>query len=107
AINRSPTAARGVDSRVHSGDSVGKVAVTFRLMPDVVGVDLEKIQARVRDAVRDRLKKLEVRPIAFGLKAVEAIVVVDDAAGELERIESLLSRIPGVGGVETTEVTLL
>jgi len=76
-------------------------------MPDVVGVDLEKIQARVRDAVRDRLKKLEVRPIAFGLKAVEAIVVVDDAAGELERIESLLSRIPGVGGVETTEVTLL
>jgi len=86
---------------------VGKVAVTFRLMPDVVGVDLEKIQARVRDAVRDRLKKLEVRPIAFGLKAVEAIVVVDDAAGELERIESLLSRIPGVGGVETTEVTLL
>jgi len=25
----------------------------------------------------------------------------------LERIESLLSRIPGVGGVETTEVTLL
>ena len=96
-----------MDSRVHSGDSVGKVAVTFRLMPDVVGVDLEKIQARVRDAVRDRLKKLEVRPIAFGLKAVEAIVVVDDAAGELERIESLLSRIPGVGGVETTEVTLL
>ena len=86
---------------------MGKVAVTFRLMPDVVGVDLEKIQARVRDAVRDRLKKLEVRPIAFGLKAVEAIVVVDDAAGELERIESLLSRIPGVGGVETTEVTLL
>ncbi|HEY5537931.1 MAG TPA: elongation factor 1-beta, partial [Thermoplasmata archaeon] len=75
---------------------MGKVAVTFRLMPDVVDVDLEKIQARVRDAVRDRLKKLEVRPIAFGLKAVEAIVVVDDAAGELERIESLLSRIPGV-----------
>jgi len=96
-----------VGSRVHSGDSVGKVAVTFRLMPDVVDVDLDNIQARVRDAIGDRLKKLEVRPIAFGLKAVEAIVVVDDAAGELERIESLLSRIPGVGGVETTELTLL
>lgn len=86
---------------------MGKVAVTFRVMPEGVDVDIDMIQSRVRDAVRDRLKKLEVRPIAFGLRAVEAIVVVDDAGGEVERIESLLSGIPGVGGVEATDVTLL
>jgi len=86
---------------------MGKVAVTFRVMPEGVEVDLDAVQSRLRESLRERLKKLEVKPVAYGLRAVEAIVVLEDAAGEMERVESLLSKIPGVGGVETTEVTLL
>ena len=86
---------------------MGKVAVTFRVMPEGVEVDLDAVQARLRESLRERLKKLEVKPVAYGLRALEAIVVLEDAAGEMERVESLLSQIPGVGGVETTEVTLL
>ncbi|HEY4705043.1 MAG TPA: elongation factor 1-beta [Thermoplasmata archaeon] len=86
---------------------MGKVAVTFRIMPEDVEVDLEAVQSHVRSSLREKLKKLEVKPVAFGLKALEAIVVVDDASGEMEQVEAALSRIPGVGGVETTEVTLL
>lgn len=86
---------------------MGKVAVTFRVMPEGVEVDLDAVQSRLRESLRERLKKLEVKPVAYGLRAVEAIVVLEDAAGEMERVESLLSQIPGVGGVETTEVTLL
>ena len=86
---------------------MGKVAVSFRIMPENIEVDLDTVQARVRDSLGPRLKKLEVTPIAFGLKAVEAIVVVDDTSGEMERLEAALGAIPGVGGVETTEVTLL
>lgn len=86
---------------------MGKVAVTFRVMPEGVEVDLDAVQSRLRESLRERLKKLEVKPVAFGLRAVEAIVVLDDAAGEMERVETLLLGIPGVGGVESTEVTLL
>lgn len=84
-----------------------KVAVTFRVMPEGVEVDLDAVQSRLRDSLRERLKKLEVKPVAYGLRAIEAIVILEDAAGEMERVESLLLQIPGVGGVETTEVTLL
>ena len=84
-----------------------KVAVTFRVMPEGVEVDLDAVQSQLRDSLRERLKKLEVKPVAYGLRAIEAIVILEDAAGEMERVESLLSQIPGVGGVETTEVTLL
>lgn len=84
-----------------------KVAVTFRVMPEGVEVDLDAVQSRLRDSLRKRLKKLEVKPVAYGLRAIEAIVILEDAAGEMERVESLLLQIPGVGGVETTEVTLL
>ena len=86
---------------------MGKVAVTFRVMPEGVEVDLDAVQSQLRDSLRERLKKLEVKPVAYGLRAVEAIVILEDAAGEMERVESLLLQIPGVGGVETTEVTLL
>lgn len=86
---------------------MGKVAVTFRVMPSDVEVDLQQVQSRIRESLHGRLKKLEVKPVAFGLKALEAIVVLDDAAGEMEQVEALLSEIPGVGGVEATEVTLL
>ncbi len=86
---------------------MGKVAVSVRIMPEGVEVDLDRLQSAVRKSLRGRLKKLEVKPVAFGLKAVEAIVVVDDASGEIEAVEAALGGIPGVGGVETTEVTLL
>ena len=86
---------------------MGKVAVSFRIMPEGVEVDLDRLQAIVRKSLGGRLKKLEVTPVAFGLKAIELIAVLDDASGEMEKVESSLAGLPGVGGVETTEVTLL
>jgi len=86
---------------------MGQVAITFRIMPEGVEVDLGGVEAGVRSSLGGRLKKLEVKPVAFGLKAIEAIVVVSDKGGEMEQLEESLRGIPGVGGVETTEVTLL
>jgi len=86
---------------------MGKVAVSFRIMPEGIEVDLRGLEAAIRKSLGARLKKLETKPVAFGLKAIEVIVVVDDASGEMEKVESSLAALPGVGGVETTEVTLL
>jgi translation elongation factor aEF-1 beta len=86
---------------------MGKVAISFRIMPEGIEVDLHALEAAVRKALGGRLKKLETKPVAFGLKSLEVIAVVDDKSGELESMESALGAIPGVGGVETTEVTLL
>ena len=86
---------------------MGKVAITFRIMPEGVEVDLGAVESGIRSSLGGSLRKLEVKPVAYGLKAVEAIVVVEDAGGEMERLEKALRGIPGVGGVEATEVTLL
>jgi len=86
---------------------MGKVAISFRIMPEGIEVDLRALEAAVRKSLGGRLKKLETKPVAFGLKALEVIAVVDDASGEMEKVEEALGAVPGVGGVETTEVTLL
>jgi elongation factor 1-beta len=86
---------------------MGTVAVTFRIMPDDAEADLEAIKARVREALGKSLRDLREQDVAFGLKAVVAIALVSDAAGGSDRLEEALAAVPGVGSVETTDVTLV
>ena len=86
---------------------MGKVAVTYRIMPEGSEVDVHGLESSVRGALGSSVRDVAVRPIAFGLKALEATVVVDDAAGQAERIEERIRGIAGVGEVETLGVSLL
>ncbi len=86
---------------------MGSVAITFRVMPDEADADLEAIKSHVRTSLGRALRDLKEQPIAFGLKAIVAIAVIDDSAGGSEELERTLSAIPGVGSVETVDVTLV
>jgi len=86
---------------------VGKVAVTFRIMPEGADVDVKGMESSVRVVLGPAVRDVAVRPIAFGLKALEATVVMDDAAGQADRVEERLRGIAGVGEVETLGVSLL
>lgn len=86
---------------------MGSVAVTLKIMPDGLEVDLEALKGRVREALHSAFRTLREEPIAFGLNAILAIAVVDDATGGSERLEDALAAIPGVSSVETVDVTLI
>ena len=86
---------------------MGSVAVTFRIMPDDADTDLEGIKARVRKALGGALRDMREQPVAFGLNAILAIAVVNDSEGGSDRFEQALAALPGVGSVETVDVTLV
>jgi translation elongation factor aEF-1 beta len=86
---------------------MGDVAVTLRIMPEDASTDLEGMKSRIRKALGTTLRDLREQDIAFGLKAVVAIAVVSDAAGGTDLVEQSLAAIPGVGSVETVDVTLI
>ena len=86
---------------------MGSVAITYRIMPEDASTDLEPIQAGIRDVAGAALKGMPVKDVAFGLRAILALAVVDDASGAGEKIESGLAAIPGVGSVEAIDVTLV
>lgn len=86
---------------------MGAVAITFRILPDEADTDLEKIKSGVRQALEGSLRDLQEQPVAYGLKAIVAIAVVRDEAGGSERLEQSIASIPGVGSVETVDVTLV
>jgi len=86
---------------------MGSVAVTFRILPDDAEADLEPIKARVRKTLGGALRDMKEEPVAFGLKAIVAIAVVGDAQGGSDQLEQSLAALPGVGSVETVDVTLV
>ncbi len=86
---------------------MGSVAITYRIMPEDVGTDLKPIQEQIRKLAGPALKGLQVKDVAFGLRAILALAVVDDASGAGGKLESGLTAIPGVASVEAIDVTLV
>ena len=88
---------------------MGQVAVLFRLMPQGVGTDLKEVATGVRSALPQgvTVRGMQVKDIAFGLKALLVSVVMDDAGGVLESTERALAKVRHVESVEVMEEGLL
>lgn len=102
-----PLSLRGV--RVHGPmrESVGSVAVTVRVLPSGPEADLEAIKAGIQSAIPGSLREIEERPVAFGITAIVAVAIIDDATGGTDRLEAALADIPGVSSVETVDISLV
>ncbi|MFQ5884452.1 MAG: elongation factor 1-beta [Thermoplasmata archaeon] len=87
---------------------MGEVAITYRLMPDDTEVNLETVKERVLEILGEqRFHSSEVKPIAFGLEALEITAIVEEVEGLGERLESELGSIEGVQSIVTVALTRL
>ena len=88
---------------------MGKVAVTYRIMPEGVDVDLNSIKDKVKGMILEKasLAKLEEKPIAFGLKFIQVVLVMDDAENTSEEHEEKFRAIEGVQSVDITDLNLI
>jgi len=88
---------------------MGEVVATIKLMPESPEMDLAKVKAEIKSSIPENteLHSIEEEPIAFGLIAINVMVVVDDAEGGTEQIEENLSKIDEVASVEVVDVRRL
>jgi elongation factor 1-beta len=88
---------------------MGEVVATIKLMPESPDVDLAQIKGDVEKSITPEaeLHKIEEQPIAFGLVALNVMVVVGDAEGGTEKVEENLSKIDGINSVEVVDVRRL
>ncbi len=78
-------------------------------MPDGPEIDLQELKNNIINIIpaRAKLNKIEEKPIAFGLKALEVQIILNDREGGSEDIENALGKIKNVQSVETIHVGLL
>ena len=88
---------------------MGEVGLQYRVLPEGLEVDLDKLKNDIGKALPAGalLKASEQRPVAFGLKALHVLIVLDDKKGGAEAVETAISGVPGVQSVEIVEMGLL
>ncbi|RMF55666.1 elongation factor 1-beta [Candidatus Woesearchaeota archaeon] len=84
------------------------VIITLKIMPESPETDLEKVKEEAKGKIKDFCGETETReemqPIAFGLKALQIIFVMDESKGSTDELEKNISGIEGVASVEVTDV---
>jgi elongation factor 1-beta len=88
---------------------MGEVAIIYKVMPEGTEVDLTDLKSRIDGIIKDpaKLNKIDEKPIAFGLKALEVQVIMDDKQGGSEVLEKSLNELDGVESVEVIHIGLL
>lgn len=87
---------------------MANVVVTLRIMPTDTGIDLSKIESEAKNEIvkfcNSKEFKTEIQPIAFGLKALDILFVMDESKGSTDALEQKISQLDGVESVEVTDV---
>ena len=87
---------------------MAQVIVTLKIMPESLEADLgnikSKAKAKIIDFSQSKEIKTELEPIAFGLKALKIIFVMDESKGSTESLEQDIKTISGVNSVEAVDV---
>ena len=83
------------------------VIITLKIMPLSPEVDLTPIEGKAKEVISafgGEVGKVIIEPIAFGLKALNLLFVMDESKGSTEELEAQISQIEGVNSVECTDV---
>ena len=77
-------------------------------MPKDTQTDLHKLELEAKKEIvgfcNSQEFKTEIQPIAFGLKALVILFVMDESIGSTEKLEQTISGHDGVESVEVTDV---
>ena len=93
----------------YDGAAMGEVALKYRLMPESPAIDSVAVAAAVPSALPTdaQLGAHEAQPFAFGLIALEVLVIGPDRAGLVDEVEDGLASLEGIQSVELLEQSLL
>ena len=87
---------------------MARVVVTLRIMPENPKIDLSKVEAEAKKEIVDFCNsnefKTHIEPIAFGLKALNIIFVMEESIGSTEKLEERIKYLQGVESVEVIDV---
>ncbi len=88
--------------------NMANVVVSMRIMPTNPSVDLHKLETEAKKEIvkfcSSQEFKTEIQPVAFGIKAVMIIFVMDEKIGSTEALEGKVAQLRGVESVEVTDV---
>lgn len=83
-----------------------KVVVTFNIMPESPEIDLKALSEKVKVILskQGEVGKIDFKPVAFGLKSLEIMIIMDESKGSTDAVEQEISKLEGINSVEVTDI---
>jgi len=86
---------------------MAKVLVSLKIFPSDIEADLEALKKKIENSLPEfaSIYKFEEEPIAFGLVAIIAhILVPEDKAGGIDEVEEAIKRIDKISNLQALTI---
>jgi elongation factor 1-beta len=86
---------------------MARLVVRIRILPAEAESNLENVVESIKKSLPTgmEIKSSSMEPIAFGLKAILGDFLLDDAEGQMDKLEESIKSIEGVGQIEVTNIS--
>jgi elongation factor 1-beta len=86
---------------------MARLVVRIRILPAEADSNLENVSESIKKSLPQgmELKISRMEPIAFGLKAIVGDFLLDDAEGQMDKLEESIKSVEGVGEIEVTNIS--
>jgi elongation factor 1-beta len=86
---------------------MARLVARIRILPAEAESNLENVSESIKKSLPDgmELKSSLMEPIAFGLNAIVGDFLLDDAEGQMDKLEECIKRVEGVGELEVTNIS--
>lgn len=87
---------------------LSRILAVMRIYPKDVKTDFKELKQEIEKALPSEVfvHKFEEEPIAFGLTALIAFILIpEEKSGMMELVEVAVRRVPGVSEIEVLRVT--
>ena len=87
---------------------MARVLASIKIFPNDANIDLNALKARIQSSLPSgsTVQKFDEEPVAFGLVALIAYVVLpEDAAGQMDQVEDAIRSIDQVSQIEVLRMS--
>ena len=82
---------------------MARVLASIKIFPNDANIDLNALKAKIQSSLPSgsTVQKFEEEPVAFGLVALIAYIVLpEDAAGQMDKVEDAIRSVEQVSQIE-------
>jgi|TARA_Y100000310_G_C20663985_1_gene806407 elongation factor 1-beta len=88
---------------------MAQAIVTIKVMPENPEINLDELENKVKDAIKEFIQedsdmKTEIEPVAFGLKALKIIFVMEESLGSPDSMAEKVENFEEVASAEIVDV---
>ncbi len=86
---------------------MARLVARIRILPAEAESDLDSVLKTIRTSMPDgmEMKGHAMEPIAFGLNAIVGDFLLEDAEGQMDKLEDSIKQVEGVGEIEVMNIS--